>query len=293
MGFQPRIKSHRDTDHEYTKPLREKSKNRLRRGKRAGKAGSEEKHVASAKEVLEGTLKRLHTLGNQRFGSSPFSQHFPRWLATVKAVLAEFESNPNIGVDDQFLEERAQILSTIERELENWRRVEASLDEEERNLMECRNRLELIKREYSVAATEIGKRRSREIRRLRSGIDRLKRNQDDVIRMKTGFFRGVSRRAREQRELEITQRLADEQQALELAMLNFKELKGKLRDDYERKSTPVFNQTRSFQKKLDDGEKDGSLEDRWFACEALTDAVNNFMQRKSASAGSASKGNVG
>ena len=289
MGFQPR-KGRRDRDHEYTKPLREKSKSKLRRGKRVGKP--EPERVATAKEVVEGTLKRLHTLGNQRFGSTPFNQHFPRWLATVKAVLAEFESNPNIGVDDQFLGERTQILATIERELENWRRIEASLDEEERNLMESRNRLEQIKREYAIAATEIGKRRSREIRRLRGGIDRLKRDQDEVIRMKTGFFRGVSRKAREQRELEITQRLLDAQQALEVATLDFKELKGKLRDDYERKSTPVFNQMRGFQKKLDDGETDSSLEDRWFACEALTDSVNNFMQRKSAQAGSAPKTNA-
>ena len=291
MGFKPRSRSHRDVDHEFTKPLRERGKGKLRRGKRAGKA-KPEPHVASAKEVSEGTLKRLHTLGNQKFGSSPFSQHFDRWVATVKAVLAEFESNHDIGVDDAYIEERAKILADIERELENRRRIEAALDEEEKNLMVCKERLEQIKREYSIAATEIGKRRNREIKRLRSGINRMQRDQDEVIRMKTGFFRGISRKAREQRELEITQKLLEAQQALEVATLGFKDQKGKLRDDFERKSTPVYNEMRGRQEKLEEGERDASLEDRWFACEALADAVNNFMLRKSELAGKPSKGNV-
>lgn len=284
MGFQPRTKPHRGADHEYTKPLREKGKNRKARGTRASKTKLEQKRIPTAKEVSEGTLKRLHTLGNQKFGSSPFSQHFDRWLTTVKAVLSEFESNPNVGVDDQFLGERTQILSSIEHQLENRSRIEASLDQEERNLIERKNHLEQIKREYVIAATETGKRRNREIKRLRSAIERLKRAQDEVIRMRTGFFRGVSRKERERREIEITQKLMDAQQMLELVTLNFKVEKGKLRDEYDRKSAPVLDEMKKFKKKLDDGERDDSLEDRWFACEALIDAVNNFLQRKCASA---------
>ncbi|MGA2386804.1 MAG: hypothetical protein ABSG33_09750 [Candidatus Bathyarchaeia archaeon] len=282
MGFQPRTQPHREASRKYIKPLREKGKSRKARGTRAGRSKQELRRVPTAKEVSEGTLKRLHTLGSQKFGSSPFSQHFDRWLTTVKAVLSEFESNPNVGVDDQFLGERTQILSSIERQLENKRRVEAALDEEERNLAERRNHFEQIKREYVIAATETGKRRNREIKRLRSGIERLKRAQDEVIRMKTGFFRGVSRKERERKEIEITQKLADAQRLLELATLNFKVEKVKLREEYEKKSAPVVDEMKKFQKKLDDGETDDSLEDRWFACEALIDAVNNFLQRKSA-----------
>jgi hypothetical protein len=258
----------------------------VRRGRRVGKTTQEQKHIATAKEVSEGALKRLRTLGRQKFGSSPFSQHFDRWLMNVKAVLSEFESNPNISVDEQFLRERSQILSIIERQLENRRLSEVSLGEEERNLSECKNILEQIKTEYLTVAKEVQRQRNREIKRLCSGIDGLKRDQDEVIRMKTGFFQGVSKKGREQKEMEITQRLIDEQRALELETLNFKVAKGKLRDEYERKSTPVLNQMKGFQKKLDEGETDGSLEDRWFACEALVDAVNNFLLRKSVLAGS-------
>jgi hypothetical protein len=280
MRYQPQKRSHRDANHEYTKPLREKSKNSVCRGRRVGKTTQEQKHIATAKEVSEGTLKRLHTLGSQKFGSSPFSEHFDCWLMNVKAVLSEFESNPNISVDEQFLRERSQILSIIEQQLEQRRLREVSLDEEQRNLSECKNILEQFKTEYLTMTKEIRRQRNREIKRLYRDIGRLKRDQDEVIRMKTGFFRGVSKKGREQKEMEISQRLTDEQRALELATLNFKVAQGKLRDEYEKKSTPVLNQMKNFQKKLDDGETDGSLEDRWFACEALIDAVNSFLQRR-------------
>jgi hypothetical protein len=42
----------------------------------------------------------------------------------------------------------------------------------------------------------------------------------------------------------------------------------------------VLCSRRFFQKTIDAMETDGSLEERWFACEALADAVNTFLQRK-------------
>ena len=73
---------------------------------------------ATEREVSELTLKQLHTLGSQKFGSSPFSEHFDRWLTNVTVVLDEFKSHPNIGVDDQFVNECAQTLSSIKNQLE-------------------------------------------------------------------------------------------------------------------------------------------------------------------------------
>lgn len=101
--------------------------------------------------------------------------------------------------------------------------------------------------------------------------------------MKTGFFRGIPRKEREHREMEITQKLVDEQRAFELTTLEFKDSKEKLHDDYEQKTAPVSNQMKKIRKQLEDAETDSSLEDRWFACEALVDAVNNLLQRKNAS----------
>ena len=280
MGYQPRIKKPKGAIHEYKKPLREKRKDRKRIRRGIGRPIQEEKHTATEREISEGTLKRLHTLGSQKFGSSPFSEHFDRWLTNVAAVLAEFESYPNMSIDDQFIRERSQALSVIKRQFENRRRREASLNQEVRNLSDSRSRLEQINTEYVTTATAIRGRKNSEIKRLNSAINRLKKEQERIIQMKTGFFHGISRKDREQREIAIADELSDKQRELELIMLDFNAQQKNLRSEYERKREPVHEQITIFQKRVEDLEEDGSLEERWFACEALIDAVNGFLQRK-------------
>jgi hypothetical protein len=63
-------------------------------------------------------------------------------------------------------------------------------------------------------------------------------------------------------------------------MLDFTVVQERLRDECERKKQPVIEQIKDRQKKIENLETDGSLEDRWFACEALVDAVNALLQRK-------------
>src|SRR5208283_3532407 len=118
MGYQPRIKSPQASGRGYRKPQYGKVKDRGRKHRSVGNSMREEKHVATMKEVSDKTLKRLRNLGSQRFGSSPFSEHFDRWLVNLTDVLSEFESSPNISVDDQFVKERSQILSIVKVELE-------------------------------------------------------------------------------------------------------------------------------------------------------------------------------
>src|SRR5512137_400707 len=110
MGYQPRKTSPKGAIHGYKKPLREKRKDRKRIRRGIGRSVLEKKHIVSEREISEVTLKRLHTLGIQKFGSSPFNQHFDRWLMNITTVLGEFESHPNIKVDDEFVKERSKIL---------------------------------------------------------------------------------------------------------------------------------------------------------------------------------------
>jgi DNA repair exonuclease SbcCD ATPase subunit len=240
----------------------------------------EEKHVATMKEVSDKTLKRLRNLGSQKFGSSPYSEHFDRWLLNLTDVLSEFESNPNISADDQFVKERSQILSIVKIELEERRRQEASLEEDAKSLSNNKNLLERIKEEYATRSREIKGQKNSEIKRLYNNIHSLREELDYTVRMKTGIFRGISKKAREQKEIETAQELNAVQRELELAMLDFTEVKEKLRDEYEKKRQPLIEQIRDYQKKIETLETDGSLEDRWFACEALIDAVNALLQRK-------------
>jgi len=280
MGYQPRIKSPRASGRGYRKPQYERVKGKGRKHRSAGNSKQEEKHVATVKEVSDKTLRRLHILGSQRFGSSPFREHFDRWLVNLTDVLSEFESNPNISADDQFVNERLQILSVVKMELEKRRRQEASLEEALTSLSNSKNLLARIKEEYAAATRENRAQKNSEIKRLYKNIDGLRKELNHIVQIKTGFFRGISKKDREQKEIETTQKLNTKQKELELAMLGFTEVKERLQEDYERKRQPIMEQIRDGQKKIETLETDGSLEDRWFACEALIDAVNALLQRK-------------
>ena len=280
MGYQPRIRSPKRVINEYTKAFREKRKNRKQIHKRLSRPNAKEKHAATEREITDVTLKQLHTLGNQKFGSSPFSQHFDRWLTDVAIVLSEFDSHPKIGVDDQFVRERSQTLSIINQQLEDRRRKEFSLEQEMRTLSDSSKNLDQINTEYVTMTRAIKTRKNREVKRLYRIIDSLKKEQEKVIQMKTGFFRGISRKDREQKEIEIAQEIDVKQRELELVVLDFSAREKKVRDEYERKREPVLEQTKKFKKLFQNLETDGSLEERWFACEALVDSVNTFLQRK-------------
>ena len=281
MGYQPRGKSPRRTIHQYKRTMHEKVKGKKGSRRQLGRPVEEEKPVATEREIAELTLKRLHTLGNQRFGSSPFSEHFDRWLMNVREVIGEFESNPNIGIDDQFLEEITQTLSAIKQQLESRRRRETVVEQEIAQLSDCKNHLKLINSEHAVKTREAKSRRDSQTRRLEAEITRLKTEQNRIIKLKTGFFRRLSKKKREQMEADVTKELTDRQNDLELAMMDFKAAQDELQYEFAKKKEPVLEQIKVFKKTIGNPEVDGSLEDRWLACEALIDSVNAFLERKS------------
>jgi hypothetical protein len=282
MGYRPSSKSGKSSRRrygKYVKPLAEKGKS-ARKKRNALDASAEEMHVTTANEVWEGTLKRLHVLGGQRFGCSPFSEHFNRWVMNLTDILDEFASNPEIGVDDQFRWESREIVSHIKLDLENRRSKETSAIEQATILSHGKTNLTQIKEEYFKKAKELKAQKTSEIKRLNSSIDRLRQDLDTIVRVKAGFFRSISKKEREQKEQEISQELSNRQSELEMALVDFAALKRGLLDEYESKRAPVAKQVKEAQRTVEEMETDGSLEERWFACEALADAVNALMQRK-------------
>jgi len=272
MPNQPR-KNPRGKIREFKKSLHSKSKSQ-------SKLAIGEKNSFTEREISEVTLRRLHTLGSQKFGSSPYSQHFERWLSNIESVLAEFESHLNIGVDDQFVKEYNEILTIIKQQLENRRRREATIDQEIKYLTECRSQFQQINAEYITMEKTRRIQKNREVKRLNKEISHLKKEQDKVIQIKTGFFRGISRKEREQKEFEIIQELNAKQTELELLILDFNSEQKRFQEDFEAKREPVLEQIKRFRKMVREVETDSSLEERWFACEALIDSVNTFLQRK-------------
>ncbi len=284
MCYQPRIKSSRNIANKKKKSLREKSKNKKGYPRQLGGQNEAVQPVVTVTEFVELTLKRLHTLGTQKFGSSPFSEHFTRWLATVEAVLGEFEQYFLVYVDELFRVECTETLNAVCLRLEEIRQKEVIAEQETEKLQYCQGALKQINIDYAIAINTLKTQKNHEINHLNSRIEQLKSDQDRIIRIKTGFWRGISKKKREQKEFAVIEALNEVQTALEFTVLNFKAQQKVLREQFEHKREPIQKQIQSLQKKVQEAETDGSLEERWFACEALADTINGFLQRKVADA---------
>lgn len=282
MGYQPQRKTRKNSGHDYGRIIRERGKERKRQNKQAAKYTEEAKPPLTQQEIAEATLKRLHVLGNQKFGSFPYSEHFDRWIKSVEAVLAEFIANPNIGIDEEFTHETTQTLSSIKATLDLIQRRETTVNQEVADLAESKVKLQQINNQYAVEASSLRGQKNNVIRRLNGEIALLKQQQDTVIRQKTGLFRFRSKKKRDQEEINVVEELTDKQNELELAIMDLKQSLKLLREDFDRQREPVAEEVKKYQKRIEDLEADGSLEERWFACEALADAVNMFLQRKAA-----------
>jgi hypothetical protein len=276
MGYHPRTRASKKIIREYRKAFREKDKSIAKQNRYSW----EEKIVPSQQQVFEITLKRLHTLSNQKFGSSPFSEHFDRWLRTVETVLDEFEAQPGVGIDGQFVEERKQILEAIKLQLENHREQEAVLEVQISSLSGVKERLQRVNKEYLMEALVLRGQKSATLKRLSKELEVLKEEQNQIVKLKTGFFRGISKKEREQRETLAVQLYVAKQQEFEVKTLEFKEKQKLLKEEFEGKQEPLREEVKVLKKCTREIEEDCSLEERWFACESLRDALNNFLQRK-------------
>ena len=109
----------------------------------------EEETEVSPKEIVEKTLGSLSRMGNQIFALSPFSQYFDDWLVNLRQVISEFESNPAIKVDEQFVKERTQIFLDVEGALAEKRLQESSLTGEAKELADNNHLLVETDKEYA------------------------------------------------------------------------------------------------------------------------------------------------
>jgi len=283
MGYQSRMRSNRSSGRGGGGQHREKAKAKAKGQKRRSSGGhfSEEGSAPTSKEIVDRTLNRLRTLGNQVFALSPFSEHFGRWLVDLRVVLSEFESSPTANVDDYFVKERSRILSNVELELEERRREEASCDKAVKSLSDNRLLLDGIEEEYTARAREIKARKDSELKRLSSNVDGLRAEANRIAQMKTGIFRALSKKEKAKKEAETAQRLESAQKELASAAQNFTAEQEKLRDEYDRRKRPVMEQIRDEAKEVENRDMDGSLETRRAACEAFINAVNALVERKS------------
>ena len=280
MSYRSQTSSRRNTGRGRRKLHHEKAKSKGHKHRVHDKYLLEETEAPTAEEVVEKTLGRLHSLGDQTFAFSPFSQYFDDWLLSLKSVLSEFESNPEVSVDEAFVKERLQVISNVEYKLAEKRRAEAVLLETTQKLADQNHFLVQIDVEYAAATRELSSKRNREIKRLTRKVHDLEEELEESNQMKTSIFSPFARRAKSQRVEAVTRKLNSAKSKLEEVVKAFEVDQEKLHDKYEVRKQAVIEQVRKLEKKIEGLETDGSVEDRRVACEALVNAVKAFLERK-------------
>ncbi len=284
MGFQARARTPRDFGR---RPGR--SKPQTKPGKRGSGGGYrlEEQQVASPTEVVDKTLNSLNRLGNQRFAVAPFHEHYDRWLFSVRTVLSEFESNPVVTVDDRFKEESSRVFSDIELTLKDRRAKETSNDEAvrkaNRGLLDAKSLLAQTEREYAAKMREIASKREHAIKPVATNLSKIRDELNRIVHMRAGFLRRVSKKAKEQKTTETTQKLDSTKRELERIKHSFTSEHEKAQNEYKRRRHPIIEQITNTQKEIDRLEGvtqiDDALDARHAACEALTSAVQSLLKR--------------
>jgi hypothetical protein len=280
MSYRSQTSSRRNTGRGRKKLHHEKAKSKGHKHRTHGKYLLEEIEAPTAEEIVEKTLGRLRSLGDQTFAFSPFSQYFDDWLLSLKSVLSEFESNPDVSVDNAFVKERLQVISNVEHKLAEKRRTEAVLLETTQKLADQNHFLVQIDVEYAAATRELSSKRNREIKRLTRKVHDLEEELEESNQMKTSILSPFARRAKSQRVEAVTRKLNSAKSKLEEVVKAFEVDQEKLHDKYEVRKQAVIEQVRKLEKEIEGLETDRSLEDRRVACEALVNAVKAFLKRK-------------
>jgi hypothetical protein len=279
MAYQARSGSPRNSGRGRGIPRHEKAKAKEHRRRDAANHRSEEDH-ATTEEIVNRTLNALHNLGKQKFVLPPYSEHLDRWLTNLRQVLSDLETNPDIAVDEQFKNERSQIMSNIKLDPQKSRLKEASSIENVEKLRNKKNLLEEIEEDYSDEKQKIEERKKSAVEHLSKNIDDIKREQSRIAQIKTGFFRAISKKTRTQKEAEALVRLNVAQNELASVNKQFTVEQEKAREEYERKKKTVIDQIRDIEKEAQNQETDDSVEIRGIISEELIEAVNKFLQRK-------------
>jgi DNA repair exonuclease SbcCD ATPase subunit len=249
------------------------------RHRHGGKYLPEESAPPQYEEIVEKTLARLQGLGNQVFAVSPFSEYYDDWLLSLKTVLSEFESNPEVKLDSDFIKKRSQAIAEIERKLAKRRQEENLVEKDTRRLAKQNHRLVQIDREYASATHELSSKRNSDIKRLSGSIHDYEEELDEIKRTKAKTFSPFARRAKSKRAAELTRKLVSVKTELEEVLKTFEVEQEKLHDEYEKNKTEVIEQVRSLEKKIRDLDNDNSVEDRRAACEAIINAVKGLAPR--------------
>ena len=277
MTFRPQTGGRRSAARQYSKSAHEK-KAKEKKQRSNGKY-LEEEHEISAKEVVEKTLGPISRLGNQIFALSPYSQYFDDWLLNLRQIISEFESNPAINSDEQFIKERSQIFLDVEGTLAEKRIQESNLSGEAKELADNNHLLVETDKEYAEKTRELSNKRNADVQRTTHKVREL---EDDIANQqetKISIFKPIARRKAAEKLAQTTQNLKDTKSELEVTLQSFTADQEKLHDNYEKKKQELIEKSESLHKELEKLETDTSTDARQTACNALAEAIKTLLQR--------------
>ena len=185
MSFRPQTGSRRSAGRQFSKSAHEK---KAKEKKQRQAANIMKRKLRFLRKRSLKKLWHLSRLGNQIFALSPFSQYFDDWLVNLRQIISEFESNPAIKVDEQFVKERSQIFLDVEGALAEKRLQETNLTGEAKELADNNHLLVETDKEYAEKTRELSIKRNADVQRLSTEIREL---EDDVAgqeEIKISFF---------------------------------------------------------------------------------------------------------
>ena len=277
MSFRPQSGSRRSAARQYSKSAHEKKAKEKKQ--RLGGLYHQEETEISAKEVAEKNLGILNKLGNQIFALSPFSQYFDDWLVNLRQIISEFESNPSINVDEQFVKERSQIFLDVEGALAEIRLQETNLTGEAKELADNNHLLVETDKEYAEKARELSFKRNADVQGLSTEIRELEDEVAGQEEIKIRFYKVMARRKAAEKLAQTRQALKSAKNELEVALQTFTVEQEKLHDNYEKKKQEITERVDALHKALEKLETDTSIDARQAACNALANAINALLQR--------------
>jgi len=236
-----------------------------------------EKNLIYIKERAEKNLNASKQLGNQVFSASPFSENYDNWLVSLRQIASDFDSDSLIKVDEQFVKDRAQILTEVEGTLSKKKVEESDISAVAKVLAENNHLLVETDKEYAEKARELSVKKDSELLRL---SDRVRQFERQVkIQEEENSKRKILKKKADDKIPQILQDLKSAKSDLEIAQRNFSAEQNKLDEDYEKKKQATIGQMEGLRKELEKLETDTSIEARQAACNALSDAVNGLVQR--------------
>ena len=278
MSFRTQSGSRRTGGKQFSKSTHEK-KAKEKKQRSGAKYLQEETHELTAQEIADKTLNSLGKMGNQIFALSPFSQYFDDWLVNLRQVVSEFESNPAITADDQFVKERTQVFLDVEGALAQNRLDESNLSAEAKALDDNNHAIVEADKEYAETTRDRSNKRNAEVQRLSSKIRGLEDQLAAQQEIKISFYKFGAKKKAAQQLAQTTQDLKAAKNELEVTLQTFTAEQEKLHDNYEKRKQELNENSDRLHTELEKLETDTSTEARKTASNALTEYINGLLKR--------------